>query len=138
MKSDFFSLFPASRVRQSRSLNRISELHVVADFNGHEDMLSRYLDSVSRGQTRSRDDSLTSSDGEFDGPQQPVATSQQPRRSKVNLRVLEQRLNKIQEECNHSNKIEDNTTNMEAEVVDPEDDGDVSDNVSTMTDDLNR
>jgi len=51
----------ASRVRQSRSLNRISELHVVADFNGHEDMLSRYLDSVSRGQTRSRDDSLTSS-----------------------------------------------------------------------------
>ena len=101
-------------------------------------MLSRYLDSVSRGQTRSRDDSLTSSDGEFDGPQQPAATSQQPRRSKVNLRVLEQRLNKIQEECNHSNKIEDNTTNMEAEVVDPEDDGDVSDNVSTMTDDLNR
>ena len=80
-------------------------------------------------------------DGEFDGnsPQQQAATSQhQPRRSKVNLRVLEQRLNKIQEECNHSNKIEDNTTNMEAEVVDPEDDGDVSDNVSTMTDDLNR
>ena len=77
-------------------------------------------------------------DGEFDGnsPQQQPATSQhQPRRSKVNLRVLEQRLNKIQEECNHSNKIED-TTNMEAEV-DPED-GDISDNVSTVTDDLNR
>ena len=100
-------------------------------------MLSRYLDSVSRGQTRSRDDSLTSSDGEFDGPQQPATSQpQQPRRSKVNLRVLEQRLNKIQEECNHSNKIEDNTTNMEAEV-DPEE-GDISDNVSTVTDDLNR
>ena len=56
-----FNFFLSFRVRQSRSLNRISELHVVADFNGHEDMLSRYLDSVSRGQTRSRDDSLTSS-----------------------------------------------------------------------------
>ena len=105
-------------------------------------MLSRYLDSVSRGQTRSRDDSLTSSDGEFDGPQQPATSQpQQPRRSKVNLRVLEQRLNKIQEECNHSNntKIEDlalagNSNSMMA----AEDDGDISDNVSTVTDDLNR
>ena len=105
-------------------------------------MLSRYLDSVSRGQTRSRDDSLTSSDGEFDGsPQQPATSQpQQPRRSKVNLRVLEQRLNKIQEECNHSNiKIEDlvgNSKSMDEEY--PENDGDVSDNVSTVTDDLNR
>ena len=107
----------ASRVRQSRSLNRISELHVVADFSGHEDMLSRYLDSVSRGQTRSRDDSLTSSDGEFDGPQPP-----QPRRSKVNLRVLEQRLNKIQEECNS------NSNNNGLQTAE---DGDISDNVST-------
>ena len=77
-------------------------------------------------------------DGEFDGnsPQQQPATSQhQPRRSKVNLRVLEQRLNKIQEECNHSNntKIEDSNSMMAAE-----DDGDISDNVSTVTDDLNR
>lgn len=81
------------RVRQSRSLNRISELHVVADFSGNEDMLTRYLEA----KTRSRDDSLTSSDGEFDVVQQP------PRpRSKVNMRLLEQRLNKIQEEVNNA------------------------------------
>ena len=86
-------LTSTSRVRQSRSLNRISELHVVADFSENEDLLTRYLDSVNRGGqlNRSRDDSLTSSDGEQEA-QQPQ------RRSKVNLRLLEQRLNKIQEE----------------------------------------
>ena len=83
-------------------------------------------------------------DGEFDGnsPQQQPATSQhQPRRSKVNLRVLEQRLNKIQEECNHSNntKIEDLAlAGNSNSIMAAEDDGDISDNVSTVTDDLNR
>ena len=128
------------RVRQSHSLNRISELHA-EDFllgcdaddssglrqlvepngrvNGNVqrqlssesdsdgttcDMLSRYLESLSANNrnggsstTRSRDDSLNSSDGEFEGgisghEQQP----RPPRRHKVNLLSLEQRLNKIQ------------------------------------------
>lgn len=110
---------PVNRVRQSRSLNRISELHV-ADFSSTEEkssnvvvvppptsssddcdmMLCRYLESVNnlRPQQRSRDDSLNSSDGEVDlvNMNKPP-----PRRHKVNLRVLEQRLNKIQEECNN-------------------------------------
>ena len=103
-----------TRVRQSRSLNRISELHVVADFSESEtdllkttDLLTRYLDTVhnssvnNRSATRSRDDSQTSSDGEFE----PQTTQQsQPRRSKVNLRLLEQRLNKIQEESLNKNE----------------------------------
>ena len=119
-----------TRVRQSRSLNRISELHVVADFSENEDMLTRYLDSVNvnRGQTRSRDDSLTSSDGEFDGTQSQSQQSQ--RRTKVNLRLLEQRLNKIQEESLHP-KNED-----EPEEGTGGTDGDVSDNVSTVADDF--
>ena len=92
-----------TRVRQSRSLNRISELHVVADFSECEtDLLTRYLDTVNRGQTRSRDDSLTSSDGEFE-PQTNQPQSQ-PRRKNVNLRLLEQRLNKIQEESLNKNE----------------------------------
>lgn len=125
-----------TRVRQSRSLNRISELHVVADFSESEtdllkttDLLTRYLDTVhssvnNRSATRSRDDSQTSSDGEFE----PQTTQQQsqPRRSKVNLRLLEQRLNKIQEES--LNKNEDQNEAAE--------DGDVSDNVSTVADDF--
>jgi len=114
-----------TRVRQSRSLNRISELHVVADFSECEtDLLTRYLDTVNRGQTRSRDDSLTSSDGEFE-PQTNQPQSQ-PRRKNVNLRLLEQRLNKIQEES--LNKNEDQNEAAE--------DGDVSDNVSTVADDF--
>ena len=69
-----------TRVRQSRSLNRISELHVVADFSESEtDLLTRYLDTVNRGQNRSRDDSLTSSDGEFE-PQTNQPQPSQPRR----------------------------------------------------------
>eukprot|EP00093_Oithona_nana_P012127 12127.XXX_335556_330278_1 [CDS] Oithona nana genome sequencing. len=128
-----------ARVRQSRSLNRISELHVVADFSENEDMLTRYLDSVNvnRGATRSRDDSLTSSDGEFEAGQSSQPSSQQSqRRTKVNLRLLEQRLNKIQEESLHNLKNDD-----EIAADDPDEeaggtDGDVSDNVSTVADDF--
>lgn len=143
------------RVRQSHSLNRISELHaedfllgcdgedrstkqiVVSNGGGSLqrqlssesdsdtcDMLTRYLESLSANHrtTRSRDDSLNSSDGEFEGlsgheQQQP----RPPRRHKVNLLSLEQRLNKIQEECNKSGSEEDEDG----------DEGDVSDNVST-------
>jgi Leucine-rich repeat (LRR) protein len=62
-------------------------------------MLSRYLESLSANNNRtvrSRDDSLNSSDGEFEmsgHDQQPRPT---PRRHKTNLISLEQRLNKIQ------------------------------------------
>ena len=126
-----------TRVRQSRSLNRISELHVVADFSENEDMLTRYLDSVNlnRAQTRSRDDSLTSSDGEFEGSGQQ---QQSQRRTKVNLRLLEQRLNKIQEESLHNLKNEDEKPEVPtAEETDAGGtDGDVSDNVSTVADDF--
>ena len=89
----------------------------MADFSESEtdllkttDLLTRYLDTVhssvnsvnNRSATRSRDDSQTSSDGEFE----PQTTQQQsqPRRSKVNLRLLEQRLNKIQEESLNKNE----------------------------------
>ena len=75
----------------------------MADFSECEtDLLTRYLDTVNRGQTRSRDDSLTSSDGEFE-PQTNQPQSQ-PRRKNVNLRLLEQRLNKIQEESLNKNE----------------------------------
>ena len=78
----------------------------MADFSESEtDLLTRYLDTVNRGQTRSRDDSLTSSDGEFE-PQTTQPQQSQPRRSKVNLRLLEQRLNKIQEESLNKNEGE--------------------------------
>ena len=86
----------------------------MADFSESEtdllkttDLLTRYLDTVhssvnNRSATRSRDDSQTSSDGEFE----PQTTQQQsqPRLSKVNLRLLEQRLNKIQEESLNKNE----------------------------------
>ncbi len=134
-------------MRLSRSLNRISELHV-ADFskersgdsspggeqqqqqqppftsNCDNNMLCRYLESV-RPQARSREDSLTSSDGEFEAGQQ----QSQRTRHKVNLRLLEQRLNKIQEECNNKSADEDGEEEDEAA------DGDVSDNVSTVAPD---
>lgn len=90
-----------NRVRQSRSLNRISELHVVADFSENEDLLTRYL----RPQ-RSRDDSLTSSDGEFE----ELKPQPNNRRQKVNLRLLEQRLNKIKEENTNDGDISDNVS----------------------------
>ncbi len=128
-----------TRVRQSRSLNRISELHVVADFSENEDLLPfAYLESVSRGQTRSRDDSLTSSDGELE----PQVGPQPQRRSKVNLRLLEQRLNKIQEESlnnlknENENILMDSSRNLETEAAEAAEDGDVSDNVSTVADDF--
>jgi hypothetical protein len=177
----------APRIRQSHSLNRISELHVVADFfsdncsadadlddvsnnnsscpsssvasvsNGmygakpmlpnlvgvsegdseksaHFDMLSRYLDSLSanrsyhlsntNGSNRSREDSQNSSDGEFEASE---SRHMHKRKHKVNLRVLEQRLNKIQEECNKSADEE------EGEV--DEDAGEISDDPSTIPDD---
>jgi hypothetical protein len=87
----------------------------VADFSESEtdllkttDLLTRYLDTVhsavnNRSATRSRDDSQTSSDGEFE-PSQTTQQQSQPRRSKVNLRLLEQRLNKIQEESLNKNE----------------------------------
>lgn len=124
------------RVRQSHSLNRISELHaedfllgcdadetsrqsvessngrVVAGGNGLQrqhssesdsdgttcDMLSRYLESLSANntRTRSRDDSLNSSDGEFEAGMSGHEQPRPPRRHKINLISLEQRLNKIQ------------------------------------------
>ncbi len=174
----------STRLRQSHSLNRISELHIVADFNASDqdannnsgsnaggantscassvvsgsanaihhhkpppppqllesdtegapfDMLTRYLESLSayRGgggsNSRSRDDSQNSSDGELDGEisSRPSSAS---RRHKVNLRVLEQRLNKIQEENNRSADEE------EGEVEDDDDDGEISDDPSTLPD----
>ena len=77
----------------------------MADFSECEtDLLTRYLDTVNRGQTRSRDDSLTSSDGEFEPQTNQPQPQSQPRRKNVNLRLLEQRLNKIQEESLNKNE----------------------------------
>jgi len=152
----------SNRVRQSYSLNRISELHET-DFSGNvgeeavevepdpgpntgtssrdetdsevarkeetdsetqdrsrrqftpqlssesegepgNEILTRYLDSLGQGSsklTRSRDDSLNSSDSEY------AANDDDRRRSKVNLRQLEERLNMIQEECNRLSEESD-------------------------------
>merc|ERR1712106_641876 len=63
-----------------------------------------YLDSLGQGSTkltRSRDDSLNSSDSEY------AANDDDRRRSKVNLRQLEERLNMIQEECNRLSEESD-------------------------------
>jgi len=71
-----------------------------------QSLLSRYLDSLSsrsRG-SRSREDSLNSSDSEYADTGQEV---QERRRSKVNLRQLEERLNMIQEECNRLSEESD-------------------------------
>lgn len=124
------------RVRQSHSLNRISELHAEdfllgcdadetsglrqpvdvtngrigtgnslqrqlsseSDSDGTTcDMLSRYLESLSaNNRIRSRDDSLNSSDGEFEAGMSGHEQPRPPRRHKINLLSLEQRLNKIQ------------------------------------------
>lgn len=166
-----------SRIRQSHSLNRISELHVVADFSsdhddisnnnsscpssvasvvngvyypkppsllqhqlisendsegGRFDMLTRYLESLSANRSngsstiRSRDDSQNSSDGEFDADLATRSSSSRARH-KVNLRVLEQRLNKIQEECNKSADEEEGEVDEEM--------GELSDDVATLPDD---
>ena len=70
------------------------------------DILTRYLlDTIGRSETRSRgsreatEDSLNSSDSEYN-------TEEDRRRNKVNLRQLEERLNMIQEECNWSDDAE--------------------------------
>lgn len=68
------------------------------------EILTRYLDSLGQGSskhTRSRDDSLNSSDSEY------AANDDDRRRSKVNLRQLEERLNMIQEECNRLSEESD-------------------------------
>jgi len=68
------------------------------------EILTRYLDSLGQGPskvTRSRDDSLNSSDSEY------AASEDDRRRSKVNLRQLEERLNMIQEECNRLSEESD-------------------------------
>ncbi len=188
---------PSSRMRQSHSLNRISELHVVADFSSDDnnnnsscpssvasvangvyhpkpplpssgtaapnvsphqllpsslesdaegapfDMLTRYLESLAVvGRNRSRDDSQNSSDGENENPScsdgggsssMSSSSSSRPssaRRHKVNLRVLEQRLNKIQEENNRS--ADEEEEEEEGEVED--DGGEISDDPSTLPD----
>lgn len=66
------------------------------------DLLGRYLDSLSTTTRpiRSRDDSLNSSDSENAGWEETAEHGTSRRRSKVNLRQLEERLNMIQEECN--------------------------------------
>ena len=106
------------------------------------DMLSRYLESLTvirshsnlnNSNCRSRDDSQNSSDGELDQVETICPSSGKvvsrpsaaTRRHKVNLRVLEQRLNKIQEECNKSEDEE------EGEV---DEDGELSDDPSTLPD----
>ena len=112
------------RVRQSYSLNRISEIHeaeedkeetcrapglaqrpqftpqLSSESEGeNNEILTRYLlDSLGRpGATT--EDSLNSSDSEYN-------TEEDRRRNKVNLRHLEERLNMIQEECNRSDDVE--------------------------------
>ena len=112
------------RVRQSYSLNRISEIHeaeedkeetcrapglaqrpqftpqLSSESEGeNNEILTRYLlDSLGRpGATT--EDSLNSSDSEYN-------TEEDRRRNKVNLRHLEERLNMIQEECNWSDDAE--------------------------------
>ena len=170
----------SSRIRQSHSLNRISELHVVSDFNAVDEeqptaaaaaatttklpapdaegsggssggggsggphyggMLSRYLESLNNARnSRSREDSQNSSDGEFEPSSDGRSSSS--RRHKVNLRVLEQRLNKIQEESiTTNNKSDDDEEDdngeedEEGEVEDDLDNGDLSDDPSTLPED---
>ena len=111
-------------MRQSYSLNRISEIHeaeedkeetcrapglaqrpqftpqLSSESEGeNNEILTRYLlDSLGRpGATT--EDSLNSSDSEYN-------TEEDRRRNKVNLRHLEERLNMIQEECNWSDDAE--------------------------------
>ena len=122
-------------MRQSYSLNRISELHeaeqsdteekeepmgeVVGTGEGgreegrvetgpgrHRRQFTPQLSSESEGESEiltryllDREDSLNSSDSEYN-------TEEDRRRNKVNLRQLEERLNMIQEECNRSDDEE--------------------------------
>ena len=116
------------RVRQSYSLNRISEIHEAEQSDTEEKeeagrpeeterrggaasetdrarrQFTPQLSSESEGEnseilTRYLMDSLDSSDSEYN-------TEEDRRRNKVNLRHLEERLNMIQEECNRSDDEE--------------------------------
>ena len=101
------------RVRQSYSLNRISEIHEAEEDKeetcrapglAQRPQFTPQLSSESEGEnseilTRYLMDSLDSSDSEYN-------TEEDRRRNKVNLRHLEERLNMIQEECNRSDDEE--------------------------------
>ena len=112
-------------MRQSYSLNRISEIHEAEQSDTEEKeeagrpeetggaaseterarrQFTPQLSSESEGEnseilTRYLMDSLDSSDSEYN-------TEEDRRRNKVNLRHLEERLNMIQEECNRSDDEE--------------------------------
>jgi len=85
------------------------------------DLLSRYLESVAFRSIRSRDDSLNSSDSEYTGSEEggtvdPRDTGR--RRSKVNLRQLEERLNMIQEECNRLSEESEESDDERSGTID--------------------
>ena len=132
-------------MRQSYSLNRISEIHeaeedkeetcrapglaqrpqftpqLSSESEGeNNEILTRYLlDSLGRpGATT--EDSLNSSDSEYN-------TEEDRRRNKVNLRHLEERLNMIQEECNRSDD-EESDDERSATIDDKSDRNDQLDN----------
>jgi len=90
---------------QDRSRRQFTpQLSSESDGEPGNEILTRYLDSLGQGSgklTRSRDDSLNSSDSEY------AANDDDRRRSKVNLRQLEERLNMIQEECNRLSEESD-------------------------------
>ncbi len=169
----------SARIRQSRSLNRISELHIVTDFSSEADdvsnnnsscpssvasivngvylpkqagsldnepsngsnfdMLTRYLDSLNSATANNpncrREDSQNSSDGEFDNENAVSRTSRSRVRHKVNLRVLEQRLNKIQEENNKGSADEEDDDVGDVGEEDDEDEAVISDDPSTPAED---
>jgi hypothetical protein len=80
------------------------------------------LDTVALRAIKSRDDSLNSSDSEFTTGDDSVGERETPRRrSKVNLRQLEERLNMIQEECNRLSEEEDRSTEYSGTEGDRED-----------------
>ena len=91
--------------RQERSRRQFTpQLSSESEGEPGNEILTRYLDSLGQGSTkltRSRDDSLNSSDSEY------AANEDDRRRSKVNLRQLEERLNMIQEECNRLSEESD-------------------------------
>uniref|UniRef100_A0A0K2URB9 SNF-related serine/threonine-protein kinase n=1 Tax=Lepeophtheirus salmonis TaxID=72036 RepID=A0A0K2URB9_LEPSM len=85
-----------SRLRQSHSLNRISELHE-ADFASSPSIgPSIYVRNDSLRSSSRDDSSHNSSDGELEPPTHSGS------KSRVNMRILEQKLNKIQEESNNN------------------------------------
>ena len=138
------------RVRQSYSLNRISEIHEAEQSDGEEKedssrpeeeterrgggqtetersrrQFTPQLSSESEGEnsetlTRYMLDSLDSSDSEYN-------TEEDRRRNKVNLRHLEERLNMIQEECNRSDD-EESDDERSATIDDKSDRNDQLDN----------